>query len=282
MIKGIILDVDGVIVGEKIGYNSPYPHPEVIARLKDIESRGIKVSLCTAKPHYAIRRIIEDAKLHNLHITDGGAVIIDPLDNVILKAHFINQDVATEVIELYLEHGVYTEVYTANEYLIQKNQTSELTQLHTHILQTKPLVVESLIEESRKLDIVKIMPIAKHETDKARLTELFPSFSNELTLSWGVHPVALPHQFGIITAKGISKKQAALEIAEHSQISPEELLGIGDSTSDWQFIGQCGYAGTVSNSSEELKRLISTRKNSYIGDSVDVNGVLNIFDHFSI
>lgn len=32
-IKGIILDVDGVIVGEKIGFNSPNPNLEVIETL---------------------------------------------------------------------------------------------------------------------------------------------------------------------------------------------------------------------------------------------------------
>ncbi|KKR03169.1 MAG: hypothetical protein UT26_C0008G0030, partial [Microgenomates group bacterium GW2011_GWC1_39_12] len=35
-IKGIILDVDGVIVGEKIEFNSPYPHPDVIQTLKSL------------------------------------------------------------------------------------------------------------------------------------------------------------------------------------------------------------------------------------------------------
>jgi hydroxymethylpyrimidine pyrophosphatase-like HAD family hydrolase len=47
MISVIILDVDGVIVDEKIGYNSPWPHPGVIAKLKQIEQSGIPISLCS-------------------------------------------------------------------------------------------------------------------------------------------------------------------------------------------------------------------------------------------
>ena len=38
MIKAIILDVDGVIVGEKIGFNSPYPNSKIIERLKSIKT----------------------------------------------------------------------------------------------------------------------------------------------------------------------------------------------------------------------------------------------------
>ena len=35
-IQALILDVDGVIVGEKIGFNSPHPHPDVVSALKEI------------------------------------------------------------------------------------------------------------------------------------------------------------------------------------------------------------------------------------------------------
>ena len=34
MIKAIILDVDGVIIGEKIDKKTPHPHPDVVAALK--------------------------------------------------------------------------------------------------------------------------------------------------------------------------------------------------------------------------------------------------------
>ena len=85
MIKAILLDVDGVIIGEKIGYNSPHPHPDVIAVLKKIREKGIAVCLCTAKPHYSIAEEIKAPNLHNPHIADAGAVIIDPIDKIIVE-----------------------------------------------------------------------------------------------------------------------------------------------------------------------------------------------------
>lgn len=283
MIKVIILDVDGVIVGEKIGFNSPNPHSEVIKRLKSIRQKGISISLCTAKPHYSIQKIIEEAGLMNLHITNGGGVIIDPIKNIILKKHVIDRDNAARVIKNYLNNNVYTEFYSVDEYFIQGNQKSDLTEIHAHILQRKPYIVDSLVDESKKQEIVKIMPISEDEEDKNRLVNLFATFKNDLTLSWGVHPIALPHLFGIITAKGISKKQASLEIAKSSNVKPEEMLGVGDSTSDWQFIEHCGYAGAMGNASNELKELIKIKGNkSFIGKSVDENGILDIFDYFKL
>lgn len=284
MIKAIILDVDGVIVGEKIGFNSPYPHLDVINRLKSIRQKGISISLCTAKPHYSIQKIIDDANLNNLHITNGGGVVIDPIDNVILKKHVIDKEISKKVIKHYLDNNAYTEFYSVDEYFIQENQKNELTNTHTHILQREPHIVSSLVDEAQNQDIVKIMPIADNEEDKKRLIGLFELFKDQLTLSWGIHPIALPYLFGIITAKGISKKQAALEIANSIGVKPEEMLGVGDSTSDWQFIESCGYGGAMDNASEELKKLVSLKgkEKSFVGRTVDENGILDIFDYFSL
>lgn len=283
MIKGIILDIDGVIIGEKEDYNFPYPHESVIERLKSIEASGIPISVCTAKASYSTNKIIELAQLKNLHITENGAVLIDPLDNIILKAHFIDKDIAKQVVKTYIDNDAYTEIYKLDEYIIQDYNQPELTKVHTEILQKEPRVVNSLVDEISSQSIVKIMPIAKNEKDKERLTKIFEPFKGKITLSWGVHPVASPRYFGIITAKGISKKQAVMEIAEYSGINPEEFLGVGDSTSDWQFIEQCGYAGAVGNASQELKNLIATKGDkSFVGGTVDKNGVLDIFNYFKL
>ncbi|MCL2037745.1 Cof-type HAD-IIB family hydrolase [Candidatus Saccharibacteria bacterium] len=283
MIKGIILDVDGVIVGEKIGYNSPDPNEEVIDKLRSIHGGGIPVILCTAKPHFAITSIIEKAGLNNVHITDGGAVVIDPIDNVILEKHVIdNRDEVQKILNTYLENDVYTEIYTIDDYIIQSSQVSDITDQHTHILQRKPKIVDSLIGESLNSEITKIMPIALNETDKIRVAELFKKANTNLTLSWGVHPVALPLQFGIITAAGISKKQSAIDISKKLDIPFDNMLGVGDSTSDWQFIELCKYAGVMENGSNELKELVKQKgqSNYMIGGHVDENGIIEILDYF--
>lgn len=283
MIKGIIIDVDGVVIGEKAGFNFPDPHPEVIARLKAIEEKGIPISLCTAKPHFSIRKIIQDANLRSLHITDGGGVIIDPLDNIILKSHFIDKDIAEQIIQVCLNRGTYVEFYTVNEYFAQASQQNDITDIHTDILQAKPHIVESLIEQLTNEKVTKIMPVVRDDDDMRELDELLRPFTDRATVSWGTHPVALPRRFGIVTAKGISKQQATREIADHNGVTTDDLLGIGDNTADWQFIEQCGYAGAMGNASEELKKLVATKKeHSVIGKTVDENGIIDILDYFEL
>lgn len=281
-IKGIILDVDGVIVGEKIGFNSPNPHVDVINKLKEIRSKGIPISLCTAKPHFSIGKIIKDAQLDNYHIADGGSVIINPIDNTIVKKHVIDKKIVKKILEMYIENNVYTEFYTVDNYFIQKSQNCDITPKHVHILQDNPIIVDNLAEESLKHEVTKIMPIALDEKDQDRVAKLFENMNTKLTLSWGIHPVANPLKFGIITAPGISKKQGAIEISKNINVPLGDILAVGDSTSDWQFIELCGYGAAMGNASEKLKELVMTKgeESYYIGKDVDENGIIEILDYF--
>jgi hydroxymethylpyrimidine pyrophosphatase-like HAD family hydrolase len=283
MIKAIILDVDGVIIGEKIDYNSPHPHKDVAAALKKVREKGVAVCLCTAKPHFSISVEINEPNLHNPHIADAGAVIIDPIDKIIVEEHILKKSLAEEIVQELVAHGVYSEFYTVNDYFIQKDQVSEITAKHRHILQRDPVIVSNLVEESRKNRITKIMPIAKDKADMKRVSKILEPFAKTASISWAVHPVALPLQFGIITALGSSKKEGAEAIVKSLQISFDEVLGVGDSTSDWKFIQLCGYGATLANGSEEIKELIKSKgEGKYVisKGSVDENGILEILAFF--
>ena len=282
-IKAVILDIDGVIVGEKIGFNTPHPHPDVIAALKKIRSKGIFISLCSGKPHFAIKSIIDSAGLNNLHITQGGAVIINPINNLI-HPHPIEKEIAIKLIDTCLKNNIYTELYTVDNYIIQKNQECEITKKHTHILQREPQKIDSLMQASESSQITRIMPIAKDEEDKKNASELFHPFEKDLVFSWGLHPIALPLQFCSITANGISKQSGAKEIIKNLNIPFDEVFGVGDTTSDWQFIELCQYGATLSNGSDKLKELVLSKGNdfSHIGPDVDENGILEVFEHFNL
>jgi hydroxymethylpyrimidine pyrophosphatase-like HAD family hydrolase len=284
MIKGIFLDVDGVIVGEKVGFNSPWPNEKVIDKLRLIGESGVPICLITAKPHYSVAKIIEDAKLDNFHITDGGAVVIDPINKVIASEENINSDLSSRIIETLLKNNIYAEFYTSADYFIQNDQINGLTAVHAHVLQKKAVSVDSLAKEALNKSVTKIMPIASDENDKERVTDILKPFEKEIKIAWGIHPIALPNLFGIITSPNVSKKNSAINIAKLMNIPLDNFLGIGDSTSDWQFMELCGYAGVMGNSQEDLKLLASSKPvdKFFVGGGVDENGVLDIFDHWQL
>jgi len=285
MIRAIILDVDGVIVGSKIGFNSPDPNANVIEALKSIHLNGIHIVLCTGKPYWGINEIIRAAKLNNPHIVDSGGVIIDPIDNVIVEEHTLRKQLVRKILQICIKENIYVEFYTVDDYFIQEDKKSDITDKHRHILQRSPKMLKDIVAESTRYNITKIFTIALNEEDKQRVDSLFASYKNKVSFSWGVHPIALPLQIGIITAKGNSKKEAAGAVIKNLNLSFENVLGIGDSTNDWSYMQLCSYVATVFNGSKELKELIKTKgegKYFISNNSVDENGVLDIFKNFSL
>ncbi len=282
-IKAVILDIDGVIVGEKPGFNTPDPNQAVIKMLKSVREKGVYLSLITSKPHFAIVRIIQDANLHNFHVTDGGSVLIDPINNIV-KRHLIKNESAKKVIEVFLKNNVYVEFYTVDNYFIQESQLSEITKKHAFVLQKKPGIVKSLLDEASKQIIIKVMPVAQTTEDIKRIEKIFKPFTDDLDIYWAVHPVALPLQFGIVTPQGINKTKGVIEVAENLNIDFNNMLGVGDSQSDWDFIQLCKYGAAMGNASEELKKLVLSKGPGlgYVGPTVDENGIIDIFKYFEL
>lgn len=283
MINGIILDIDGVIVGEKIGFNSPSPHPNVLKALSEIHSKGIPIILCSAKPLWSMQDVIQGAHLNNPHITNAGALLIDPIDNKVISKHVIESSLVKEILKLCLDNNVYVEFYTSNDnYFISEKQKGDITKKHFLVLQKDPKVVPDLLEESFHQEVIRIMPIALNEKDKKRVDAFLVTYKNKLSISWGLHPVAAPLQFGIITALGSSKKEGAEVLIKSLGINFEDVLGIGDTTGDWSFIQLCGYGATLENGSKEIKELVKTKGDGkfFIGKSVDENGIVDIFKYF--
>lgn len=76
MIKAIVMDIDGVIVGTKRGYNLPLPSEKVQRILHELSLR-LPISFCSAKSFAAILKIIQACDINSIHITDGGSLLHD-------------------------------------------------------------------------------------------------------------------------------------------------------------------------------------------------------------
>ncbi len=283
MIKGIILDVDGVLVGDTQGYNFPEPHPDVIKRLAEIHQKNIPIVLCTGKGNFAIESLVKKANLTNPHIADGGSLIINPLEKAIIKSAPLHASLVKEIIQACMQKHVYLEVYATENYYVQKDQENEqVTKKHSITLQKEPILPDDLEKAVDNREIINMIAIADNENDKKRVEEVLQPFSKHVELVWTLHPSLLPNQFYLITAKGVSKKTAVEEVFLKLEIPLTEVLGVGDTMGDWSFMQECEYVGVMGNAPDALKQKAREKDNNkfYIGGPVEKNGILEIFDYF--
>lgn len=283
MIKAVILDVDGVIKGSKKGVNFPTPHTDIIEALRRINKKGIFVILCTGNYYNSILNIIQLAQLHNPHIADRGALIINPLDNLVLEKHCIDENLVKGILAVLFSLHVYLEVYSENSYFVQRSQESDFTETRATILQQEPVFFEALSEVPMG-DIIKINAFTTNQKEKQEVIEALRQYNNKIATAWGGNPANGTKEIVNITAKGISKASAMHMILKKLDVSLEFVLGVGDSISDWDFMSTCEYVAAMGNASSELKELVKTKGEDkyFIAPHVDENGLLDVFKYFAL
>lgn len=272
MVKLIVLDVDGVIVGHKIGVNFPYPNKKVISRLKEIRQSGIPIVLCSGKSRWPIEPIILKANLNNPHITDGGGLIIDPVAKKIIRSFSIEKDVVLDFINTSVENKIFIEAFSADDYFIPKYSPSEQVSQRTLIMQRQPKIVDSIADEASKHEIIRLQPIIFNKQDKEKIEKLFSHLKGRLKFIWTMHPSTKPWEYYLATAPDASKANAVKEVAKSLNISLDDALGVGDTMGDWEFMKFCGHTAAMGNAPDELKKL-----SQFTAPSVDDDGILEVF-----
>jgi|SRR5665213_332896 len=281
LIKAIIADVDGVMVGRSQGVNFPLPHDDVIKALRKVARAGTPIVLCSAKFRAAIDGIIVQASLDNPHITDGGALIINPLGKPkIIEQNIINK---ATVLEYLLNDNAHTELYTATNCYMKKDDDTEFMNLRSQMLQTKPIFVDSLVDVAKKVDTIKLISVANNPEDVPRIEAQVKRLGPKVHYIRSHHPRIVPRVPCIMTAPGISKEHAARKVMESLGLPFDAVLGIGDSPADWSFMKLCGYAATVGDDQEIRQKVESKGEGHYFhATSVDDHGLLAIFEYFGL
>lgn len=105
---------------------------------------------------------------------------------------------------------------------------------------------------------------------------------NKINFVWTLNPTTGPVQYGLTTSKEASKIQALAKVAEELGISLNNALGVGDTLGDWEFMNLCGHVATMADASDQLKKLVKSKKEGkfLIAPSVNDDGILKVFDFF--
>lgn len=80
-----------------------------------------------------------------------------------------------------------------------------------------------------------------------------------------------------VLPRGVNKGKGVEFLAERTGYASEEMLGVGDSDVDLQFLALVGYSAAPANAIPEIKRLVQ-----YVAPRQANDGVRDILDHFEL
>ena len=278
MIKAIVTDVDGVLVGRKENGFFPYPSPTIIQAISQI-GKTLPVILCSGKPSFGLMPLIKSMELHNIHIAANGAVIFNP-DTSEYIVEPIEKTIAKTVIQTLEKNYINADFVSDRSFVHPKNNVTPFMQTLAKARFIQPILVENLINAIDDYPVVRIDVFVKSE-EKQIIETLLQSYQSLIELHWTSVP--FDHtSLGMITKKGMSKNAALQIVAQKLQIDTLDILGIGDGLNDWDFMQHCGQIGVMGNAEKELVTASKACKNTIIGGDVDTDGVLDIFRAYKL
>ena len=282
MIKAIVLDIDGVIVGNQEGINFPHPSKKVSTILRKIHDSGIPVSFLTGKPTFAAAGNIRAVGIDNPHIADGGATIFNPMKNQIIHSENIDKKDILNLLNA-IPKNTYVNIFSTKDYFLEKSLENDFTKKYAKFVGKYPKIVNDVKKIVEEEAIPKINIYAFSESEIEKIAKSIGRLLNSITLNWSTNPFISPVKVAVIANKKVSKRTGVEYLAKYLGVPLENVLGVGDTIHDWDFIEICGYKAAMGNATDELKEKINPNdSHEVIGGHVNDDGIIDIFKHFKL
>ena len=243
-IKAILCDYDGTLVDENGRYS-----PVIKTLIKKIQDKNIRFSLATGRAYYsAIKGMENELGIQGIHILHGGAMIFDSIFKKTLFQQTISNESTAKIIEYLLSQQLVFSLEAKNNVYISK-----IIKDSKHYIDINN---QTLSEYKKKEQILKMVIWARanklsEEALIIHLDNLKKSCSDISTNRFEFF-----NFFGAdITSEKATKHTAVLEYLKILNLSPDEVVAIGDGPNDYPLFTACGFGIAMAKAPKELKEI---------------------------
>ncbi|KAJ3670941.1 hypothetical protein LUZ60_008367 [Juncus effusus] len=260
----IFCDMDGTLL------NSKSQISEITAdALKQVISRGVKIIIATGKTRPAVIKAFKDFDL-----VGKNGVVSASSPGVFLQGLLVYGMQGREIFRRNLDLGVCKEAFIySKKYnipLIAFCQDRCLTlfehpsvdSLHTVYHEPKAEIIPSIDELLSTAEIQKMIFL---DTEEGVSTTLRPYWEEAIKSRAGVVQ-AVPDMLEIVPPK-TSKGKGVISLLHHLNVSPKEIMAIGDGENDMEMLQLAGLGIALANGSDKTKSVADV-----IGSASDDDG----------
>jgi Cof subfamily protein (haloacid dehalogenase superfamily) len=240
----VITDVDGTLVTTDKRLT-----PRAIAAVQRLHDNGIGFSICSSRPPFGLRMMIEPLRLAlPFGGYNAGAIVEPDLPNLtIVEQKLIPPDAARDAVAMFQQHGIDCWVFVGNEWLIA-NPTGDHVDREIRTIQTPPTIV-SAFEESHFAAVGKIVGPSKDHDRVALVTELM-----QTTLAGRANAARSQPYYCDVIPPGIDKGRLVELLGGRLGVPQSEILVLGDMENDLEMFRKAGFAVAMGNATDEVKR----------------------------
>ena len=237
----VVSDVDGTLVtGDKV------LTPRAIAAVHRLHEAGIGFSLCSSRPPFGMRMLVEPLRLKLPFGGYNAGTIVAP-DLSIVDEKLLTPEVAREAVTIFRQHAIDCWVFADNEWLVANPQGSHVAH-ETRTVETPPTVVPEFTE-AHLAAVGKIVGPSDDHALIARLAELLQG-----RLDGRASVARSQPYYSDVIPPGIDKGRLVELLAARLAVPQAEIMVLGDMENDLRMFRRAGFAVAMGNASEEVKR----------------------------
>ena len=260
MIKMVATDIDGTILRSDYKFN-----PSIIAYMKTLEERGIKVVLVTGRMHAATVRIANILGLKTPIVSYQGGMIRE--GDKILCQNCVDKKYADEILKWANENNVHINLYHNDKLYVENDDfAAHQYSFDRHITyEVKPFCELDFSSGLNKLLAIDFENPENVDKWVEFLSKKYPE----------LYIVKSTPYFCEITNKEAKKSFAVEFLRKYWGIEKEEVLAIGDQNNDIELLKSGGIKVAMGNGTDELKAVAD-----FVTDTVDNDGFIKAVEKF--
>lgn len=261
----LALDLDGTLLNSQ---------KEITQQTKDaiaqVQNKGVHVVLCTGRIVGEAAEFAHEICCEDLMVTAGGAAIAKASDEKILCDWAMPCEIGAKVVETIQNLPVRIMIYIGDKiYINSFSDRDFVVNYRIEGFHANKIVMEDIAAYIRdhKLKVMKAYALgAQQDLDQA-LEVIRPLPHITITSSGS-------DNFEIMPA-GVDKGSALVRLGQMLGITPEEMIGVGDSDNDAAMLCTVGMPVAMGNADESIKQMAK-----YITADCDHDGIVQVIQYF--
>lgn len=264
--KLLAFDMDGTILT-----SDKKMTPATIAKLDELEKRGIYVTVSTGRGLAELSDYRKDFQAIRYGILISGGIVYDFTNKKSLSVHPVAEDLIFELIDAGIEENAMIHLLTLENSIASEKDIDRMPEVHMGIYQDMFKRICQRCEDFKVYvrnnpgKVLKVNLYHLTQESRDRTVERMKNSGLNLVFAEGTSLEASP--------TNISKGSGLVELCDFLDIDVKDCVAIGDGFNDMEILKTAGVAVAMGNARDEVKKIAD-----FVTDDNDHDGVLTAIE----
>ena len=263
-IQLVVADIDGTFLDSE-----GKPSRGALEAIRAIRSQGIRFTLCSGRGNPGVKPFINLLELKQPYIISGGAAIIDPLRQAVIRQEKMSERQIHQAIQLGIRSGSDILFHDAwHLYVLSSDEFWE-------DIKSWEWMKGYGWQDFRRVRALQEVPICQIiRMDYFNRPEKLPHLVDDVEkLNENLHAIVMRHNIEISDQR-VEKGSALAHLAEYLHIPLDNVMSLGDGLNDISMLETAGIGVAMKNSSPEV-----ICKADYLAPGCDEGGLATALNH---